>query len=50
MEMVRAIQKLGVFHDPDNYDLTANDNFAYLRETMIDLGMLVNFLIQHINS
>jgi len=43
-----------VFHQPGNSDLTANVDFAYLREAMSDLGILFLFpttpLLIFINS
>lgn len=32
-----------VFHEPGNCDLTSNVDFAYLKEAMNDLGMLIIF-------
>lgn len=35
---------MDVFHEPGNCDLTSNVDFAYLKEAMSDLGMLVILL------
>lgn len=41
---------MDVFHEPGNCDLTANVDFAYLKEAMNDLGMLVKFSLYSIIS